>query len=105
MAFQQNIIIEQDADFKARITTDTDLTGYVGYSEVRETFGGALLGTFVVTTNGTAMTVDLFMDSPQTAAIAAGEYRYDVVLFNSSTGDRQRIQEGVCTVTPRVTQL
>jgi len=103
MAATFNITIDQGADFSGRFTTGADLTGYTGAALIKDTYGGTTLGTFTVTTNGTAGTVDLFMDSVATAAIPAGQYVYDVRIANATTGDEQRIAQGAATVSPRVT--
>lgn len=103
MATNFQITIDQGADYYGRFDTGVDLTGYLGASVIKDTYGGTTVGTFVVTPNGTAGTVDLFMDAVDTGAIAAGVYVYDVRLANATSGDEQRIAQGTVTVSPRVT--
>jgi len=103
MAVVHNLTMDQGADFHWRFDTGVDLTGYVGASVMRDAYGGAVTGTFVVTPNGVAGTIDLFMDTIGTAAITAGVYVYDVRLTNAGNGDEQRVVQGSITVSPRVT--
>jgi len=95
--------MDQGADFHWRITTGSDLTGYTGASLMKDAYGGTTVGTITFTPNGTAGTIDLFMDTVGTAAIAAGVYVYDVRLANATSGDEQRVVQGTITVLPRVT--
>jgi len=101
--------INQGADFFARFQvtnqagTVVDLTGYIGKSEIRDSAGGALIGTFTVTLGGLNGFIDMVMDDLITNALTPGSYVYDVFISNAATGDIQNVIGGSVSVSARIT--
>ena len=111
MAAKANIVVDQGADFSTTITvTDAngdivDLSGYTAEGQIRKHYTSSTKIDFV-TSFGTPRTdglLTLSLSAANTAAMEAGRYVYDVNL-TSSGGTVSRMVEGICTVTPRVTQ-
>lgn len=111
MATVSNLAIDQGTTYTVTVgvTDDTgsarDLTGYTGRAQMRRSY---------YTTSNTAFTVSI--DNPdegeiilsltdnQTSGLKAGRYVYDLELENDSTGDVERILEGIVTVYPEATK-
>jgi len=111
MAAKANIVVDQGADFSTTITvTDNngsivDLSGYTAEGQIRKHYTSSTKYDFIVTFGSprTDGLLTLSLSSANTAAIEAGRYVYDVNLTTSG-GIVSRMVEGICTVTPRVTQ-
>jgi hypothetical protein len=80
-----------------------DLTGYTGASQIRDTAGGTLAGTFTVTLGTTNGYCDLTMEDNLTDAMTPGTYVYDIFITNTTTDDVQRVMAGSVTVNQRIT--
>lgn len=112
MAIQQNLVMEQGADFQAVIKlyqdniTPLNLNGYIGESDVRRSYDSvsatAVLAVAIpVPGNGELY---LTLSAASSSTIKAGRYVYDVLLTQTSSGIKTRAVEGIITVTPGVTR-
>lgn len=112
MAIQQNLLLEQGADFTATIklysdiTSPLDLTGYSGECQMRRSYdsvsaSATLTVTIPTPTNGELV---LSLSDTDSASLKYGRYLYDVLITNSSSGIKTRAVEGIITVTPNVTR-
>jgi hypothetical protein len=112
MAIQQNLVLEQGADFQAVIklfsdnVTPLDLTNYAGSAQMRRSYDSVsatatLAVSFPIPGNGE---VYLTLGATSSAGIRYGRYLYDVILTNSSNNIHTRAVEGIITVTPCVTR-
>jgi hypothetical protein len=107
MATILNLIIDQGSDYSKTHTVSQDLTGYSCTSQIRksasalEAFGMSvsILGDPV---NGT---IEMSMSAADSDLIPSGRYLYDVEAYNSGSGSRLRILEGMVTVTPSMTKI
>lgn len=107
-----NLTCYQGASFDRTLTWKIDglavnLTGYTARMQVRADYGAAVALNLAsgtgITLGGAAGTIAVVITPVQTAALAAGNYVYDLEL-ESSTGDVTRLVEGVFTVDPEVTR-
>jgi hypothetical protein len=112
MAIQQNLVLEQGADFQAVIklfadhVTPLNLTGYSAVSQMRRSYdsvsaSATLAVTIPIPGNGELY---LKLDDSSSIGLRYGRYLYDVLITETSTGTRTRAVEGIITVTPRVTR-
>tara|TARA_S200002703_G_C3717216_1_gene220330 strand:+ start:163 stop:507 length:345 start_codon:yes stop_codon:yes gene_type:complete len=114
MAQYANIIIDQGSSFARKITvrakggTAFDLTNYTARGQLRKSYTSLTAVTFTSTiTNSVGGEITISLTTPQTTAIKAGRYVYDVeIVPNGSPEDGViRVIEGQVTVTPRATQI
>lgn len=106
----QELFLEQGTDFSTSITLDDVygepfvLTGFVGKSLIKKSYySTSATAEFTVSIpNPTSGVINLTLDSPTTANIAAGRYVYDVMIKNSSN-NITRVLEGIVNVLPQVT--
>lgn len=106
----QELFLEQGTDFTTTLTLDDvngvpfDLSNYVGKSLIKKSYySTAATAEFSVSIlDPEAGTINLTLDSPTTANIAAGRYVYDVMIKNSSN-NITRVLEGIVNVLPQVT--
>lgn len=111
-AGQFDITIEQGATWSYRLAVTTSagavvpLTGFLARSQVRKKHSSSeVAATVSCTVDAPNGLVYLALSSVQTAAIVAGEYVYDVELYDASaTPVVRRLVYGVATVTPEVTR-
>lgn len=112
MAIQQNLVMEQGADFQAVIklyqdnVSPLDLTGYAGVAHMRRSYdsvsASAVLAVAIpIPTNGELY---LTLAAASSGTIRYGRYLYDVLITDTSTGIKTRAVEGIITVTPSVTK-
>ena len=106
----QELFLEQGTDFSTSLTLDDvngvpyDLAGFAAKSQIKKSYYSTTpTANFVVTiTDPTTGVINLTLDSPTTANIAAGRYVYDVLIKNSSN-NITRVLEGIVNVLPQVT--
>ena len=110
MASKLNLNIEQGASFSTTLTLTDDngvtcgLDGYAGQSHMRRSYSS--LNFFALDVDVTDITGGIITISKGatgttgTQGITSGRYVYDLEVTNNSTGDVQRIVEGVITVMP-----
>lgn len=112
MAIQQNLVMEQGADFQAVIKLYADnisalnLSGYTGESDVRRSYDSVSATTTLAVSIPVPGNGELYLTlgASSTATIKSGRYVYDVLITNTSTGIKTRAVEGIITVTPGVTR-
>lgn len=106
----QELFLEQGTDFTTSLTLDDvngvpyDLSNFVGKSLIKKSYySTSATAEFVVSINDPLSgVINLTLDSPTTANIAAGRYVYDVMIKNSSN-NITRVLEGIVNVLPQVT--
>ena len=114
MASKLNLNIEQGASFSTTLTLTDDngvtfgLEGYTGQSHMRRSHSSSnffTLDVSVADITGGIITISKgATGTTGTQGITAGRYVYDLEVTNNSTGDVQRIVEGVITVLPEATR-
>jgi hypothetical protein len=112
MAFQQNLILEQGADFTAVIKLYADninplnLSGYAGESEIRRSYDSVSASATLAVGIPMPGNGELYLtlQASSSSGLRAGRYLYDVLLTETSTGIKTRAVEGIITVTPSVTR-
>ena len=114
MASKLNLNIEQGASFSTTLTLTDDngvtfgLEGYTGQSHMRRSYSSLnFFALDVDVTDSTGGIITLSKGATGTTGtqgITAGRYVYDLEVTNNSTGDVQRIVEGVITVLPEATR-
>jgi len=108
MAQNINISIDQGANAQINVHVihengDTyDLTGYTANASFRKHFNSSNAIAFSCTPYANGLIV-MTMNADTTSAANAGRYVYDIVINHTSSNTTTRIQEGVITVTPKVT--
>ena len=107
--------MDQGATFSRAITwqdsqaVPVNLTGYTARMQVRDEVDSASAALSLTTENsrislgGTAGTITLLVSATDTAAVAAGEYVYDLELVSGS-GTVTRLIQGCFTVDAEVTR-
>ena len=107
--------MDQGATFSRAITwqdsqaVPVNLTGYTARMQVRDEVDSASAALSLTTENsrislgGTAGTITLLVSATDTAAVAAGEYIYDLELV-SGAGTVTRLIQGCFTVDGEVTR-
>ena len=115
MAAKYDIVMDQGATFSRAITwqdsqaVPVNLTGYTARMQVRDEVDSASAALSLTTENsrislgGTAGTITLLVSAADTAAVAAGEYVYDLELVSGS-GTVTRLIQGCFTVDAEVTR-
>ena len=112
MAIQQNLILEQGADFTAVIKLYADninplnLNGYAGESEIRRSYDSVSASATLAVGIPMPGNGELYLtlQASSSSGLRAGRYLYDVLLTETSTGIKTRAVEGIITVTPSVTR-
>jgi hypothetical protein len=110
MAIKANIVIDQGTDFSALIDVETasdgvyDLTGFTVASQMRKTYASASpAATFGCSHNGALGQISITLANAVTNALEPGRYMYDIEI-TSSGGAKQRVVEGIVTVTAGMTR-
>jgi hypothetical protein len=110
MAAKGNLVIDQGADFEAKIQMTDDngdllyIGDYTANSHIKKWYTSTTVtAEFNATVNVSTSEITLQLYSNQTSLIPEGRYVYDVLLTNSTTNAVSRFIEGIITVTPRVT--
>jgi hypothetical protein len=104
--------VNQGASFRAQLQIKDDvgvgisLVPYTVSGQVRRSYSSLNVSANIVCTmidspNGV---LQLSMDYANTANVRAGRYVFDVEAFNSGTGEKVRLVEGMMTFTPEVTR-
>lgn len=112
-AGRYNIVVERGATFDRTLTWYTDLaqqvpknlTGYTAAMEIRKSPGETVILTLAtgsgITLGGTLGTIAILITVTQTNALAAGRYRYDMLLISGTV--KTRLFEGECEVRDKIT--
>ena len=112
MAIKANIVIDQGTDFSSVIDlVDTsgdvfDLTGYTAAAQMRKNYTSTAATTFTCVI-GTPVegVINISLPNSITADLEPGRYLYDVEITLTSSGTKNRVVEGVATVTPGMTRV
>jgi hypothetical protein len=112
-----NIYIEQGATYDQTFTwTDNNdvpinLTGYTARMQIRRdvaekdvTIDFDVTTSGTITLGGSAGTIHVKIPATGTAGITSGEYKYDLELQHTASGDVTRLLQGAVTVDPEVTK-
>jgi hypothetical protein len=106
-----DITIDQKADFiinlafKDPVTNlPIPLTGYSFKSEIKASYGGALITTFTVTVTSEPLgTVSMALTEVQTALLLGKNYVYDLIGTVGAPAITTRFMQGKITYSPGVT--
>ena len=111
MAVYANISIDQGSTFSSTVTVEGsdglvfNLTGYTVRGQIRKSYTSTSFTAFTAAVlsavNGT---ITVSLSAQQTLALAAGRYRYDVEVVQTSTGNVTRVVEGQVEISARVTK-
>lgn len=107
MSIRTNLIIEQGSDFSTEIVLADDneelldLTGQVGFSQLRKHYESANSVSFVVSVHNPGI-VRLSLSSSVTSNLTPGRYVWD--LYFKRDNLVSRICEGSVNITPSVTK-
>jgi hypothetical protein len=105
---QYNITVDQHSDFIRYFLIEQDgsaidITGFTFAGQIRERYQSDAVVEFTVSIeHATGGKIKVQLTDTQTTAIAAGDYRYDIVSTNTS-GIKTRLLQGQCEVSPGVT--
>lgn len=109
MAVKSNIVLDQGSDFIVTISVKNlnenivDLTGYTGEAQIRKYFTSSTFYSFDVNIVPQFGEVSLSMSANTSESITPGRYLYDCEL-TSPSGIKNRIVQGIVTITPQVTK-
>ena len=111
MAVYANISIDQGTTFSSTVTVEGsdglvfNLTGYTVRGQIRKSYTSTSFTAFTAAVlsavNGT---ITVSLSAQQTLALAAGRYRYDVEVVQTSTGNVTRVVEGQVEISAGVTK-
>lgn len=111
MAVYANISIDQGSTFSSTVTVEGsdglvfNLTGYTVRGQIRKSYTSTSFTAFTAAVlsavNGT---ITVSLTAQQTLALAAGRYRYDVEVVQTSTGNVTRVVEGQVEISAGVTK-
>ena len=112
MAIQQNLVLEQGADFQAVIklyadnTTPLNLTGYSGISQLRKSYDSVSASATLIVTMPNPASGEIYLTLPAGSSnnLKYGRYLYDVLITNTSDSTKTRAVEGIITVSPRISR-
>ena len=106
-----NLFIDQGSDFALDLVlkengSAMDLTNYSGRGQLRSTHESTTVAaSFTVTkTNPTGGALKIELNNSTSAAMAAGQYVYDIEIFTNADAVVKRIMQGTATVNPEVTR-
>ena len=106
-----DIFLDQGTTYREQLTLDDqygtpyNLVSYSVESKAKKSYYQANASiTFVATVyDGANGIIQLALDSANTANVAGGTYLYDVKITDSISGNKTRVLEGRCFVSPAVT--
>ena len=112
MATISNLFIDQGSDYSTIVTVSSitgqplNLTGYTAASQMRKSYSSSLAHSFTCTvTDASAGKIRLAITATQTEAMSPGRWLYDVEITETATSKKQRVVEGIVTVTPQITKI
>ena len=114
MATVFNLFLDQGTTFKANITVKDrngvkrDISGHTvesqfrrSYRSVSNTTSFAFIAQIPFGTDGNVL---LMMNSNTTTNVTAARYIYDVEMKSNTTGEIERVAEGIVLVNPEITR-
>ena len=106
-----NLFIDQGSDFALDLLVKEsgsamDLTNYFGRGQLRSTHESTTVAaSFTVQiSNSTAGAIHVELGNATSAAMAPGQYVYDIEIFTNADGVVKRLMQGTATVNPEVTR-
>ena len=106
-----NLVVDQGSSFALDLLIKQgglalDLTNYTGRAQLRTTHtASSAAASFTVTkTNASGGVLKLELAPATTAALAPGQYVYDLEIYTSNDAIVKRILQGEVTLTPEVTR-
>lgn len=111
MATIFNLFLDQGTTFKANVTIKDftgeirDISGHTVSSQFRRSVKSSNSHAFVATIPvGTDGNVFLTMNSNTTTNVTAARYLYDIEMKSNTSGEIERIAEGIVIVSPEITR-
>lgn len=104
-----NLVMDQGCTFEQTITATNSAAGNVTIStgtcasKMRQSFHSAN-NVYTLTTSVSGSNVTISSTATATASIPAGRYVYDVEYTQSDTTTKERLAEGIITVTAETTK-
>ncbi len=106
-----NLIVDQGSSYALDLVikqggSAMDLTNYTGRAQIRTTHtASSASASFTVTkTNASGGVLKMELEPATTAALAAGQYVYDLEIYTANNAIVKRILQGEITLTPEVTR-
>lgn len=104
-----NLEINQGADYtrtatvKDALNVAVNLTGYTVAAQIRKNPTADIYVAFTTqVTNATLGKISISLTHAQTAALAAGNYMYDIFIVSASKS--YKVADGLITIIPRITR-
>lgn len=107
MASVSNIYVDQGTVYSSVINmtnddgTTFDLTNYSAIAQIKKTYNSVVSAAFNTAISIPNATVTISLTRTQSAALAAGRYVYDLLIYNA-TGNAVRVVEGILVINPAV---
>lgn len=112
MATISNLFIDQGSDYSTIVTVSSvtgqplNLTGYTVASQMRKSYNSSVFHNFTCTvSDAVAGKIQMTLTALATEAIAPGRWLYDVEITEVATSKKQRVVEGIVTITPQITKI
>ena len=111
MATKANITIDQGVDWETDLNcTDENgdiipLSGITASCQIKRTYESQKYINVDTSINSVTGSISLFLPASITSNIYPGRYVYDVTLYDTSSNGFSRVVEGLCIVTPGVTNI
>jgi hypothetical protein len=105
-----NLFVDQGSDFSNIITVAgsggaINLTDYTIKSQLRKSYSSSSFFNFNATIYDAATgRIRIQLSAEASSLIPPGRYLYDIELTNTETGAKNRIVEGIVTVSPEITK-
>lgn len=106
-----NLVVDQGSSYALDLVikqggSAMDLTNYTGRAQIRTTHTAtSASASFTVTkTNASGGVLKMELSPATTAALAPGQYVYDLEIYTTSDAIVKRILQGEITLTPEVTR-
>ena len=104
-----NLVIDQGCTFEKVITAQNSTSGNVTIStgtsaaKMRQSYHSSN-NIHSLTTSVTGSNVTISLTATQTASVPAGKYVYDIEFTQSDTTTKERVAEGIITVSSEATK-
>lgn len=110
MAATYNLFIDQGTTFRSNVTvkdstnTIRDITNYTARSQFRKSVYSANSYSFTTAIDGINGNIQLSLSAATSSNVTPGRYVYDTEIVNNSSGDVERVAEGIIILNPEVTR-
>jgi hypothetical protein len=105
-----NLFVDQGSDYSNIITVAgatgaLNLSNYTIKAQLRKSYSSSSYFDFNATIYDAASgRVRIQLSAAYSSTITPGRYLYDIELTNIVSGAKNRIVEGICTITPEITK-